>query len=354
MIIISNAETRGVMRTMTFMTSEFDHASVRPAGTSTPKRLARVAYFVASHVHPVQVARMIRALRSGNPDSCVVVHHDYKVSNLDPATVTPLGNVHFIESQPVKWGGFSQCSLVMHGVDWMLKNVDFDWAVFLSGQDYPIKPLADIEAELGASTCDAYLEAVPVEQVEWSVGSERYHYRYYNLWEFPGWGRVRAWLKDRGEAALRRGGLPRVFVPRGTWKGFKLGLRLPGLTPFNEQFRCYKGTSWWTLSRRAAQHLHDYAARNPKLEAHYRRSLFAASESFFVTILMNNPSLKIIANDNKRMISWSHAITGHPDILRVSDFERIIASNAHFARKIDSRVDANLLDLLDRHIGVDS
>lgn len=330
----------------------FEHATARPAIAPPPKKLARVAYFVASHVHPPQVIRMIRALRSGNPDSCVVVHHDYKVSNLDPQAVTPLGNVHFIETQPVKWGGFSQCKLVMHGVDWMLKNVDFDWAVFLSGQDYPIKPLADIEAELGASACDAYLEAVPVEQVEWSVGSERYHYRYYNGWKFPGWGPVRSWLKNRGEAELSRGRLPRLFIPRGPRTDFKFGLRLPGMTPFNDSFRCYKGTSWWTLSRRAMQYLHDFAAAHPKLEAHYRRSMFAATESFFVTILMNNPSLKIVANDNKRMISWSHALSGHPDVLRSTDFDRIIASTAHFARKVDGRVDPHLLDLLDQHIGV--
>jgi hypothetical protein len=95
-----------------------------------------------------------------------------------------------------------------------------------------------------------------------------------------------------------------------------------------------------------------YADSHPELVKHYRRVGFAPNESFFPTILRNNPSFNLITNDHKRFIRWSHPETGHPDVLTGDDFADMTGSGKHFARKIDSRKDPQILDLLDAHIGV--
>src|SRR5688572_16974040 len=83
------------------------------AGTNPPKT-AKVAYFIASHVNPAQVARLVGACRSGSPESRVLIHHDYNVSNLDSKTLGRLGNIDFLTGQPaVQWGMFSMCAMVL-------------------------------------------------------------------------------------------------------------------------------------------------------------------------------------------------------------------------------------------------
>jgi hypothetical protein len=136
------------------------------------------------------------------------------------------------------------------------------------------------------------------------------------------------------------------------WRpGFHLGLRaFHG--PFRDGFECYKGSSWWTLNRRSVEHMVRYADSHPELIKHYRRVQFAPNESFYPTILRNNPELNLITNDHKRYIRWSHPETGHPDLLTSDDLPAILASGKDFARKIDSRKDPRILDLLDEHLGV--
>lgn len=322
--------------------------------TAPPVAQAKVAYFIASHVNPDQVARLVRACRSsGNPNARVLVHHDYKVSNLDAAAIEQLGNVDVLrDTVKVDWGGFTQCLMIRRSMQWLLDNRDVDWVVYLSGQDYPIKPLAQIERELGASKFDGYLDAKPAEQCEWMQGFGRYYYRYVNLPKFPGVQRVREFLRQRAKAQRSAGNLtPRIVVAPSNHGTLKVGIR-PARSPFNEQFSCFYGSSWWTLNRRAIESMCSAMDGRPDLVAHYRRILWAPNESFFMTLLMNDRSLKLCTDDNRRLISWTHPETGHPDVLKASDWDRILASDAHFARKVDARVDPALLDLLDRHIGV--
>ncbi len=334
----------------------------KPASRSTPAQSApaspavartKVAYFIASHVNPEQVARLIRACRSsGNPNARVCVHHDYDVSNLDAASIEKLGNVDVLRDHAkVDWGGFTQCVMIRRSMQWLLDNRDVDWVIYLSGQDYPIKPLAHIERELGASEFDGYLDAKPAEQCQWHAAFGRYFYRYYTMPTFPGLKRVRRRLRKRAWAQIEAGNLmPRIVIPPSNHGQTKIGLR-PLRSPFNQNFGCFYGSSWWTLNRRAISSMCRTKDERPDLVNHYRRVLWAPNESFFMTLLMNDRSLNLCTTNNKRLISWTHPETGHPDVLKSTDWEKILASDAHFARKLDARVDPTLLDMLDRHIG---
>ena len=42
-------------------------------------------------------------------------------------------------------------------------------------------------------------------------------------------------------------------------------------------------------------------------------------------------------------VSWSNCASGRPDCLTLGDLDRLLASDAFFARKIDGSVDADLL-----------
>lgn len=311
-------------------------------------RPPRVVYFIASHVNPDQVVRLVRACLSGSPESRVLIHHDYSVSDLDPARLAEFRNVDILRSEgDIGWGAFSMCAMVIRCMTWLLENREFDWVVYISGQDYPVLPPAEIERQLGASDLDGYLDAAPIETLDWALGRERYLYRYFRFPAFRGWYTLQRLVAAYGEARRAKGVDPLVWMrPQD---GPRIGFRI---NPFGEHFRCYEGSSWWTLSRKSIAYMLDYARTHPALSAHYRRAGFAPNESFFLTILRNNPALKLVVDDNRLFIRWTHWQTGHPDLLGLLDVPAMTAAGKFFARKIDERAHPGILDAIDERIGL--
>jgi hypothetical protein len=74
-----------------------------------------------------------------------------------------------------------------------------------------------------------------------------------------------------------------------------------------------------------------------------------ADESYFQTILANARDLKL--NDqNWRYTDWLVEET-HPKTLMLEDLPNLVASSAHFARKLDMDADQEIFEELDRMIG---
>jgi hypothetical protein len=115
----------------------------------------------------------------------------------------------------LEWGRFNQQLPVYRALKWLQENHDYDWFVLISGQDYPIQPLAKVEAFLGASPYDGFVESRSMRESSWLIGSHRYMYQYFELPKFPGWGRVKRWVTIHANAMRARGREPRVLVPGG-------------------------------------------------------------------------------------------------------------------------------------------
>ena len=54
-----------------------------------------------------------------------------------------------------------------------------------------------------------------------------------------------------------------------------------------------------------------------------------------------------IANDNLRYMKWKTSEIAHPEILNVDDMDNIGESNALFARKFDTCVDEDVINVID-------
>ena len=67
---------------------------------------------------------------------------------------------------------------------------------------------------------------------------------------------------------------------------------------------------------------------------------------FFQTIIMNSKYGAKVCNDNLRYIDWSEG-KNNPKVLTKDDFSLINSSNKLFARKFDSNVDEQVLDMID-------
>jgi len=311
--------------------------------------VSRTLYLIVSHTNPAQVVRLVKTIRLNSPDSYVLIHHDYSSSALDRSLLQQMENVHVLEKYlPVTWGEFSLVEMELYCIDWLLKRaIPFDWLVLLSGQDYPIKPLAEIEHFFKNTEYDGFMEyfpaitppAKPTEfGLKWKqdTGLKRFFYHYYKL---PSTSVLNSVFFKLGRIFNKRQSVATLLADRN---GSKLGIRCTS-TPFSDNFSCYAGSQWHALSYGCIQYIHDFVQQHPDFVNYYRRTVIP-DESFFQTILLNNPTLKIF-NDHQRYIIWDGS---KPALLRVNDFDRLINSGRHFARKFDMAQDQEILDLLDQ------
>jgi hypothetical protein len=117
---------------------------------------------------------------------------------------------------------------------------------------------------------------------------------------------------------------------------------------FGPDFPCYGGSFFCTLRPDAARYVRDYARANPEAVAFFKR-LLAPEEVFMHSVLVNSGKFRFTP-DAKRYIDWTGQRHTHPRTLGVADLGPILASGAHWARKVDLAADAELFDLLDEHV----
>lgn len=197
-------------------------------------------------------------------------------------------------------------------------------AVVLSGQDYPLVPVAEIDAFCARHPGESFM---PHWRLPWS-----------------GWGaqggmeRLRYWHRPVGRKRVR---LP---VPR----------RLPaGITP-------YGGASWFMLSREAVAELSRFVAARPDVVRFYRHA-WTPDEMFIHTALLNSPGADRIVNENLWHVEWTPNAK-HPKVLDSADagtLTRVAGRPADaggearaklFARKFDPYRDPTVLDELDHRL----
>lgn len=310
--------------------------------------MTAVCYVIQSHRDPEQIYRLARVLRSGSVNGRIVVMHDFGSCHLDEAPLAELADTHLLRSagRLVRSNFCCQVQPYLDAVDWLeCEGHHYDWLVNLTAQDYPVKPMAEIEAFLGAAACDGFMRHWDVlsPASPWSrrKARARYWYRY-------------KWLSSKAEPVLRAlRPLTRVlpvhfYLDYGALAGVR-AFR----TPFSKDFRCYGGWTWFSLRRSAVLYLREFLAGHPEVERHYRGTV-APEESLIQTVLCNSGRFELV-NDDLRYIDYSRAHRGAPRTLTAADLPLLASGKYHFARKFDLAVDSEVLDRIDRELlGIDS
>jgi Core-2/I-Branching enzyme len=289
-----------------------------------------LGFVVLSHHKPYQTVRLTRRLARDFPDARIVCHHDFSRSPLDPADLP--ASVELVRPhRRTQWGHFSLVEATLAGVRRLFDAPAApDWFVLLSGADYPLQPADQIRDRFVHSGFDAHLANVRVDPAGPHDEQMDYPQRFLSvaLW----WGQF-----------SRRS--------RPTWRQLKLRNRYTDrLLPFHDGLRCYAGSQWFAANRRAAERLLEVDRTQPALRRHYRWR-FGADESYPHTILCNAPDLRV-KNE------WTHLVefvddgpVETPRTFTRADLGRLLGAGRPFARKFDERVDAAVLDGLDRETG---
>jgi hypothetical protein len=272
----------------------------------------RIVYYLMTHKNNPQIERLVTCLHSSE-NSYVLIHHDAKSVPLNLRTSK---TIHILDDPvSVQWGEISVVQAMWKGIEWIQQTtIPFDWMIFLSGSDYPVRPMEKIEAELQKTNMDAFLHYELIHE------NPELHERYFHT------------------LCMRRYFQSRFKIP-----GMR-PLYLKRKHPYVNGIRCYAGSQWFNLSHRAIEYL--WTKRDFVFQLmHYLRAASCPDETIFQTVLMNNP-LIAVENSNKRYIEWRDEADS-PELLCVDHLKLILSSEAWFARKVDDEVCPELLDRLD-------
>lgn len=264
-----------------------------------------LAYLLLVHTAPTQAAELIRELAS--PRAAFYVHIDRSA----PAAVADelvratsgVRDVRLVDRHYTPWAGFGLVRATLACLRAAAASqTPFTHAVLLSGQDFPIRPRADIEAFFAAHRGTSFME---------------WH-------DMPFWSdthqRLRHWHFRSRHLHLRvpaRRRAPEVVAPvRG-------------------------GSMWWSLAWADVRHCLDTARRHPEVVRYFRHTDIP-DETFFQSVVLSRAEADVV-NDPLRYVRWNDPEGAHPATLTHADLDALTGADALFARKFDEAEDPGVL-----------
>lgn len=300
----------------------------------------KIAYVILAHKHPSQLKRLVNSLNEKG--TTFFIHIDKRSSTSlfkrVAEELNQLPNVYFCKQHKCYWGNFSLVEATLEGIDEIFRQeVDFDWAIHLSSQDYPIKSNQQIQSFLEKNKGHIYLENFSLPHPNWKKengGLNRLSYWHFRL--FNKKLRITERQQYYNKARMISFVIPNCssFIP--------LKRTLP------KEVKPFAGSHYWCLSRESVDYIREFIAQNPSTVQFFKHT-YIPDELFFQTIIMNSPFKQDVINDNLRYIDWSRD-REMPAILNTNDFQRICKSHCLFARKFDVTKDENILDMIDRQL----
>lgn len=279
----------------------------------------RIAYLVLAHRAPLQLKRLIDRLRG--PDVHIVLHVDANRSGPEWELLFRELDCPDISLAPrvaCQWGDFTLVDATLNCIN-ALCNLDsgFDFAVLLSGQDYPIKPHSFVSHFLGNRRGECLMFNYPFPFPDWVHGG--YH-------RLPTW------------RVYFRGKPRRIFPPALVgyrYKKIPLG------------YRPYGGSQWWCLPGRAIEYIREFVQAHPEFVEYYRQADIP-DEMFFHTILGNSHFNVASGENNITYMKWNGG--PNPAVLTARDLEQTKDSRYLFARKFDMETAPEILDWIDSEL----
>jgi Core-2/I-Branching enzyme len=275
----------------------------------------RVAFVILAHKGPAQIARLVRTL-AGPGDVGFWIHLDVRSGSAMASDVTRaldgVEGVHMVDRRPVRWGGWGVVDATLAALEAIeTSGEDPAQTVLLTGQDYPIRPPAEIVERLGSLPERAFMRQGPLPRSAW---------------------------------ARENGGFDRFTQIHARLPLTSRTVRLPGRRRLPRGLALHGGSQLWSMGRAHRAAVLDFVRDEPRLVRFFRRSLIP-DETFFQTVLMNSPLRHTVVADNLHYIRWSGEAS--PDTLTPRDLPELERSPAMFARKFD---DPAMLDAVDSRL----
>lgn len=305
---------------------EFVESKLKISATSK-NPIPRIAYLISgSRGDGESLKRTLKALY--HPLNQYAVHLDLESppdERLDlidfvekESIFREVGNVKVVaKSNLVTYRGPTMVSNTLHAMAILLKEGGtWDWFINLSASDYPLVTQDDLLHVL--STIPRELNFIEhTSDIGWK--------------EFQ---RARPVIIDPGLYSSEKSDVFWVPEKRGLPTAFKL----------------YTGSAWMMLSRPFVEYCLWGWDNLPRTVLMYYANVLSSPEGYFHTVICNVEEFKnTTVNHDLHFISWDNPPKQHPHFLTVEDYERMVNSNAPFARKfgrkeaVMDKIDSELL-----------
>ncbi|MBL7760925.1 MAG: hypothetical protein JNK08_09530 [Sediminibacterium sp.] len=279
----------------------------------------RIAHLIITYTNPKQTERMIRRMQ--DPKFDFYIHVDAKLPLSSHAYLKKIPNVYLIKNRiKVQWAAYSTVQAAFNSIREILESGrSYDFITLMSGQDYPIKSIAEIK-QFYADRKGKLLLKYRKFEGEWEEGMLRVS-RYF-LTDF----------KFKGQHFLERV-INRIMPPK----------KLPAGLQF------YGSSMFWSLSPDVLEYVLQQFSENKRL-VRFFKFCWAPDEFLFQTMILNSPFAGRVINENA--FFYKHIPqTPNPKILGMEDWNDIRDSDRIIARKFDcikspeilNRIDAELL-----------
>jgi hypothetical protein len=276
----------------------------------------KLAHLILVHSGPAQTERLVKRLH--HADSDVYIHLDAKANIADFKNLEALGNVVFVQNRvEVVWGNYSMVEATLNGFEEILQTkIGYSHINLLSGQCYPLKSAAEIQAFLFANADKTFMRFLAIPD-EWDEPLSRL--QKYNLGD----------LTIPGKHKLQQ--LANKYLP---------------VRKIPNALTIYGRSQWLTMTPECAAYAISYLKANPSVRRFFKFT-WAVDELIFQTILLNSPLRGKIFNDHLRYIKFAKG-DSRPKTLTMADAEALANSGKFYARKFDPKVDTAIMDHLDK------
>ena len=287
----------------------------------------RFAYLTTAYHEPVHLHRLQRSLALGDPESVRFIQFD--VSSPQAGRARETDAIVRYTRRRITWGDGSYLDELLGSLA-ALRDFDWDWLFLLSGQDYPVRPLAELHAEVERSDAIAF-SSLSASATSAHDGDRspitRYFYRYASPQQrWPTWARKASLITAKRIEPLI--GERVRLQPRPRAAGPAVGFRKTAV-PFSTERPCYQGSEYVAMSRTAVEALLDFVHAEPALVQHLRHT-FIPTEAFFTTALR-----WLFGNDvvDDSLHYMRYGGNANPRLLGAADCDDISKSQRYFARK---------------------
>lgn len=217
----------------------------------------------------------------------------------------------------IQWGGVDIVKATLQLVrEVRVSNKQYDYIWLVSGQDYPICSVEEIERRLSEHSGTNYIETI-------MPGDKQYN-RYRKLYEiaYPSWINKNTMIVKS---------IKRIYMilTGGYDYTFSVFVRKK---PFDFDFAF--GSQWWVLTTEAAFEILEYNDRHPEVLTYYEKCIIP-DESFFQTLFLRGP-FKNQRSMNLTYVNWGKNRRS-PETLTINDLDKIqkVTDTFCFARKFE-------------------
>ncbi len=292
--------------------------------------MSKHAYLIMAHHNFQQLYRLIGFLDSTDTDIYLHVDKKAKDFNMNQAMqICKHSTLRLITRRSLMWGGdcLTRCEIAL------LKAAlpgKYDYYHLLSGEDIPLRPLADIHAFFD-SNCGKEFVSINWEATNKPNSGIYNRIRLYSVFQN---------YVGRGTCGIKRFFWEVQLILKNLQT--KIGIDRCKDLPF----RLGKGSQWFSVTHSLAEYSVSYYESVLKRAFSYS---YGTDELLIQTTMLNTLHFleQQYEGGNMRLIDWNRSTDGcSPHTFTIEDYDLLVNSDMLWARKVSERVDGRIIDMI--------